>query len=589
MAEPLTFKFVFADESEAQGAPQAPPEAQPGAAQRANPTPQGQRQPPPQSRPAPQPNASPEQPPSRPPGSQAPGPAEADEPRRPRRTTGRQPERAPEAGEAQRVLSDLIRHLSTLPTVGGAIGTLSRIAEPLLKARDQIEALAERRRAAEAHQAAQAQGAHNPPEVEPRQRRRAGPRPAAEETEQSQPTPKPQPAPQQPQAAAQPTPATRQPEAEPEEKAAPGTVRNPTPGAAAAAMEQIISALGPLPQSQKELTAALRPLEALGYTLKELKAAVDRMRQQQARPPQPQAVPTGARPPKPGAATITTADIRGANRPPKPGAATITPADIRPGSTPSPGGAAAVTDAAAGDAAAGAGAAEAAGAGAVAAGAAGGPVGLVAGIAVVAAVGAATRAFSALTGSVEKIDRSFTELSSRLAPFNGRLAFAQAQARTQQTLLDIERAGRLGGDLAKFTDERARLSREFQRLATELEAAVLPAVNGAAELLADTVQGIRESMSAASELIGGLLSGMSLSEASTAAATNGMKKHLDAQEADRKSKEMMDIAGVFFGERGQQKGLNIGGVNYGSANDWADYIPQAAPRRVNNQRAFGGI
>jgi hypothetical protein len=472
---------------------------------------------------------------------------------------------------AERLATDLVRHLSALPGIGSSIGSLAHVIEPILEGRRRAADLAERRRAEQdRNERREARETDRPRRatIEPAERPAPrNPTPASSSAPTAATSPQPTPI----------VPSPRPPE--PEKPPEPGELRNPTAASAASGLEKVIEALGPLPESQKELSESLKPLTALGYTLKELVAAVNAMRQR-AQQPQPQSPQPAPKAPTPASPSTPSP------RPPKPGPANITPDDVRPTApVPAPGAAAAAQDAGAAAAVP----AEAEAGGAVAAGAAGGPAGLIAGIAVVATVGAAARAFSALTDSVHKVDRTFTELSSRLAPFNGRLAFAQAQARTQQTLLDIERAGRLGGDLAKFTDERARLSREVQRLATELESAVLPAINGAATLLADVVQGVRESVSAMSEMVGGFLQGMSVSEATTAAATKGMNKKLDAQEADRKAKEMMDIAGVFFGDPSRQEVLNIGGVDYGSASDWADYVPQAAPRRNNSQRAFGGI
>src|SRR6185312_7144363 len=229
MAEPLTFKFVFADESVA-SAP--PPDASPGAAARTT-RPLAPDETPPQPRAAPSPKASPAAPSTSPAAPRdddaevqvSPAPRTAPQPRRqpqspeastPDRRQPRAPQasssveaRSPQAGGADRLARDLMAHLSSLPGLGKSIGTLGRIIDPLLQARLQIAAVR-----------AKATGEATP----------KGPRQALPPLDVS---PAPAPRPPEPETAA-PTAAARPPDAKPDERAPGDILRNPTPGTTAA-------------------------------------------------------------------------------------------------------------------------------------------------------------------------------------------------------------------------------------------------------------------------------------------------------------------------------------------------------------------
>lgn len=583
MAEPLTFKFVFADESAASGAP--PPDAAPGAATTRPLAPSDTA---PAPRPAPSPKASPATPsPSTPRAT----PASVEEdagrpsPRNPRSkepAAPRREEKAPEAGEAKRAFTDLLRHLGSLPVIGGGLASLAHVIEPLLQARERITALNERRRAADERETREAEAKADkgkPTSTRPTPK----PRPAAvEEAPPQSPAPRTA-APGSAPAAATPAPAPRPPDDKPDERSPAGTVKNPTPGTAAAAMEKLIAALGPLPEGQKELAATLKPLTALGYTLKELVAAVRAMREAEkaarsggASSPAPRPVPSPA--PSSGGSSP-------APRPPKPGPATITPRDVRPTPgdaipVPAPGAAAA--------GAADAGLADAAAGGATAAGALGGPAGIVAAVAVVAVVGAATRAFSGLVDATKKLDARFVEASNRLAPFNGHLAYAQAQAQARQVITDTQSANQIGNRLADFTSARSDATRAMQRIGDALSGVALDKIVPLLQLGAN----IAEKIGDKSEAIETILStafdalvpqfAMLLKIAQAVNAAN--KKKLPAAGAD--------IMEIFFGAGNGR--LQVEGIDFGPINNPLMPRPirrgpqNRQPKRGNQGPAAGG-
>lgn len=383
-----------------------------------------------------------------------------------------------------------------------------------------------------------------------------------------------------------PTPA---PERREKKEAAPVLLNNPGAGAATAALERLITELGPLPAGQRELNATLRPLTSLGYTLTELRDAVRGMRER-AKPEQPPAAPSSA--PQPRKSGIPNAGQQFQTvrpvRPQSPTASTPPPsprpAPLPTAPSPSPvagaASAAASTAAAAGEAETGAATA------AVGVGALGGPVGIAIGVGLVATAGAASRALETLASAARKVDSTFTNLSERLAPYNGRLALAQAQVRMQQTMLDIERSGRLGGDLAKFTEERARIGRELQRIATTLEEMILPAINASLGGVAETIEDSTKNVSVGIEIMTNILRGMSINEAVMAAAAKAGQNAREREEQERRAKEALNLAGVFWGS---QPNLQIGGVNFGNATNWGKVLPQVQRQNRPQGRAFKGF
>jgi hypothetical protein len=545
MSEGLTFNFVFRDDSPNQSEParEAPPEAEAGAALR-NPSPSTKQAPPaPRATSASPTSTGPierEQP--------APGAAAAAEERdktlpedrtgtgraKPRRTgerTDKEParEESPrprppsiqsKEGQATKLLADLVRHLQQVPGIGRAIASLYHVAEPLVAAGKQIRQMRE----TEAKKQEGGQRAPPRPEEEKKPQAVVPHSPAASEapseptivvpaleTVEPEPRPVPQtetespPAPVSPSATQTPRdlpPASREP---PESgKAAEAGFRIAPAPSSSAALEQLIGALGPLPEETRALKETLEPLTSLGYTMTELLAAVREMaRAKEERAPGVE----GARPGQPGAAAEKEPEEAPDDknrRPAKPrDKIDLTDKDLpkpRPADNgggqpptvplaPTSGAAAANAPVEAGAAAdIGAGAAGAAESGVAVAGAAFGPAGLVAGISAVAVIGTATRAISGLANAAKAADRSLQETAHRLAPFSGALSASLANAQVRQIMNDIERARNIGPDLASYNTARADIARALERLEDIPRKFALERVTPLLELLARAVE-----------------------------------------------------------------------------------------------------
>ncbi len=71
----------------------------------------------------------------------------------------------------------------------------------------------------------------------------------------------------------------------------------------------------------------------------------------------------------------------------------------------------------------------------------------------------------------------------RYGEFSPEIAQAQAMAEINQTLGDMERAQRVGNDLARYVEQRSRLQQNIEDLKVDLLKAILPAVEDTLKML----------------------------------------------------------------------------------------------------------
>lgn len=556
MDDGLTFRFVFTDEGQQAAPAHAPPDAQSGAAARLKPSATEEAPPAPRKLAAPRETAPtpksetargetvPEQPAKE-------SPFDRNEDRRPRRVPRQAeageaaapaPRKAAEQGrddrkpgEAAKLLAELVRHLQQVPGIGRAIGGLYHVVEPLVDAGRRIQKLRadvrkEERPTPEPRPVESNQEAATTPSTPATEKGDAPAKALPAPVEREAPEPRPVPAPMvnvevpEPRTVERPiesnaSPAELQPapprsapepdyrpmmEREPPAPREPGEFRIAPEPSSSAALEKLIAALGPLPENTRELKEALQPLTDLGYSMKELLAAVKSLeRSQEERAPGIE----GARPAEPAPEKRPTFGAskeddealerfeRRKKRPfdlrPLPDTPAPRPPVVAATPVPTPSAAASATAAEAPASGAAAATAESAAAGSelsgaaagAAAGAALGPAGLIAGVAIVAAVGTATRAISGLAKAAQNADRALQDTAQRLAPFSGALSAAQANASVRQLMNDIQRAQRMGPELARFTDERSQLDINATAIGDAVKGAIMEDLIPAIKLL----------------------------------------------------------------------------------------------------------
>lgn len=572
MAEPLTFLFKFQDDGSSSSAPVGARSGAAAAAMQPQPnTPQPRRGGASSAFSSGQPPASARR-------SAAPaqrGAERSTDAGRPGVTTA---SARRQRGAASEVFDDLLRAVRRIPgPIGRVVGLVNDLAEPFARARRRYHDLLERHgRPPAAAQNAPARGAATA--AVPVQRRRHQRRQTAARAMQtgapvrSSPN---QPAsgapPSRPRggaSAAAPNRGPRRPRrhdrqpppgGNPPRRGLVNPPASPIPSSFSPerqALQKLIDALGPLPASQRELIAALRPLRDLGYRSEELRQG---LRDRHARL---QAAGQHAARQQPNVAQRQRRRRRMPNTTRHPlahGAGSAVQA-ARTTVTAAQGGGAA---AAAGTALATRGAAAGAMEGAAGLSMLGGPAGLAIGLAVVASVGAAAQAFDALVSTVQRLDHTFVTMGQRLAPFSGKLSAANAINAAKNTISDITSARALGDKLAKYTQLRGDLGRQMQRLNDKIQGVELDALITGLEALNETIEGATILGNTVSEFIknfsfpwttGDLIAQLqvAMQKAVLDAANEALRKQQNVQ-------NMLTLRGMFGADA-----LIIDSLNYGS-------------------------
>lgn len=190
--------------------------------------------------------------------------------------------------------------------------------------------------------------------------------------------------------------------------------------------------------------------------------------------------------------------------------------------------------------------------------------GLLIGLGAVAAVGAATVAFDALVSTVKKLDSLFVGLGQKLAPFNGRLAAANAINNAKNTISDITSAQTIGDKLARYTDARGDLLRKLQRILDILEGWALDALTPLVEHGADILKEMLEGILIIKEFVANFqfsLNPATLAKNFQDAALKAALKVDELMRRQQNAKNLVSLQGMFGGGLTD---LIVEGLNFGS-------------------------
>lgn len=110
---------------------------------------------------------------------------------------------------------------------------------------------------------------------------------------------------------------------------------------------------------------------------------------------------------------------------------------------------------------------------------AGAAIGALAGISAGQLLG---EAFSELVETVQAVDKALMQMSKDAAQYNAQVAQAQATAELRDMVSQMQRAERLGPQLAEFTDVRSQLAVDFQDAITEVAGPITEIFTGILEI-----------------------------------------------------------------------------------------------------------
>lgn len=100
------------------------------------------------------------------------------------------------------------------------------------------------------------------------------------------------------------------------------------------------------------------------------------------------------------------------------------------------------------------------------------------------------KAFKALADTVTDVDRALLQMSKDAAKYNAEVAQAQAVANLRDLVGQLQRAERLGPQLAEYTDARSQLAQDFHDAMTDIAEPVTELMTLGVELLRDGMDGI---------------------------------------------------------------------------------------------------
>ena len=97
-------------------------------------------------------------------------------------------------------------------------------------------------------------------------------------------------------------------------------------------------------------------------------------------------------------------------------------------------------------------------------------------------------AFASLADTVTSVTSSLSSLSETAAQFNGELAMTQGQNEIREINTQIDRARRVGPDLARFSSAQSRADAALEEIKTILMENFLPSIASLAEFAAEILQ-----------------------------------------------------------------------------------------------------